>query len=320
MSLPTLRVLVATRIKNLTHQVPVAFAASPLSSTHDLQVDYWSPSAAVEDHEILFGDPAVVAPVIDTRFPKLRWMQSTWAGVNEFLKQTSRRDYTLTRLGGIFNQPIAEYVIGQIIQCERNFDKMLTLQRARQWDQEPFRRQRQLTDLTLCMLGAGSIGQVVLQRAKGMGMNTVALKLDGSPVPGADRVYTDLSSALQAGDFVVNLLPSTPATTGLLSGAVLQQCRKGAVLINVGRGDVIDEGSILHALESGWIARAVLDVFSKEPLPKDSALWTHPGITITPHVAAMTQGADSAGLFVQNLERYMNKEKLLYTVDWDKGY
>lgn len=115
-------------------------------------------------------------------------------------------------------------------------------------------------------------------------------------VPATKFSYVDESFAvenlhecLQKCDYLCNILPSTPSTVGLLSGNVLQSCKeKQTVLINVGRGDVVSEESLLKALDHKWIGGAILDVFEKEPLPKDSALWTHPQVTVTPHVSGFT--------------------------------
>lgn len=219
---------------------------------------------------------------------------------------------------------MAEYVVGQIIAHERNWLALASQQSAREWNRNLLscsgKLERKLSSLTLTMLGPGDIGQVVMQRAQAFGMKTLALKVDGVPVPGADMLCTELAPALGHGDYVVNLLPSTPATRGLLSGNALQHCRPGAVFINVGRGDVIDDESLLHALERGWISGAVLDVFVEEPLPSTSPLWDHPKITITPHVSAVTHGKDAADVFLQNLERHALGDDLKYTVDWGKGY
>lgn len=269
--------------------------------------------------EIVVGDPGLLVPLLDDHFPNLKWMQSTWAGVNAILDKTTRRDYALTRLGGVFGQLMADYVIGQILMHERRFPELLTQQKNGVWDQQPFLRPRKMTDLTLSILGMGDIGQVVAKRAQGMGLQTFAYKRDGSNPPYADKTSTQLEEVLSNADFIVNILPSTPSTRGLLSGGVLRHC-KGAVFINVGRGDVIDEAALLEALHNRWISKAVGDVFTQEPLPPSSPLWKHDDVVITPHISAPSLVEDVAAVFVQNLERHAVGNSLLHVANWEKGY
>merc|ERR1711972_560233 len=111
-----------------------------------------------------------------------------------------------------------------------------------------------------------------------------------------------------------------PQTRGLLDKDVLSACGEGKLFINVGRGDVVSEQSLLDALAKGWLRGAVLDVFSPEPLPTESPLWKHPQVTITPHISAVTYSDDTAGLFVENLALWLEDKPLKYVVNLDKGY
>lgn len=321
MALPALRVHLATSIKGLSEHVTSAFAASGLNTTHSLQLEILSPDAPEQaaDAEILFGDPGAVMSAIDHHLPKLKWMQSTWAGVNVFMDKTKRRDFTLTRIAGVFGQLMAEYVLSQILAHERHVRELSAHQQQSVWEDGPYKTPRRLTDLTLSLLGPGDIGLVVAQRAKAMGMRTAAFKRDGAALEGVDETLASLSETLARGDVIVNVLPSTPATRGLLSGDALKGC-KGAVFINVGRGDIIDEESLLTALAQGWLTKAVLDVFPVEPLPQSSKLWTHPQVIITPHISAPSLPADVAGVFMANLELHAAGEALRFAVDWEKGY
>jgi len=214
---------------------------------------------------------------------------------------------------------MAEYVLSHILQEERGLIALAAQQKARQWNDGPFRKLRRLNNLTLGVLGPGSIGQSVAQRAQGFGMRTLALKRDGRAVAHFDEVSTELNEVLRRADYIVNILPSTPSTRGLLSGNALEPCG-GAVMINVGRGDVTDEDSIINALDRGWISKAILDVFPVEPLPETSRLWTHAKVVVTPHISAPSYAEDVARVFVENLVRRVTGEPLLHSVDWDKGY
>ncbi|XP_046553641.1 glyoxylate/hydroxypyruvate reductase A-like [Haliotis rubra] len=135
------------------------------------------------------------------------------------------------------------------------------------------------------------------------------------------RCTDDLSDLLSHCDYICNILPSTPLTRNLLSGEVLACCaQRKSVLINVGRGDIIDEDSLINALNQGWLSGAVLDVFAKEPLPESSPLWTMPNVTISPHVSGPSQSTQTAEGFVQNYQLFCEGSPIKYQVDWNKGY
>ena len=150
-----------------------------------------------------------------------------------------------------------------------------------------------MPNLTIGILGLGDIGQTLAQACKALGMTVWGVgRRDKSDRQELVDHYTTLSrfpEVLQSCDYVCNILPSTTATKNLLSGNVLESGKdKRPVFINIGRGDVIDEKSLIHALNEGWISGAILDVFEVEPLPKESALWKMPQVIITPHVGAVS--------------------------------
>ncbi len=267
---------------------------------------------------IILADPTLVAPHLD-RAENLHWYQSTAAGVEPVFRLSRNRDYVFTRITGLFGASMAEYVLLHILSRERYLLNLAAQQQRREWRGE---RYRGLGDLTLGVMGLGSIGGHITQVAKSLGMQVWGLCRSGEPVAGIDKTFaTDKLEEFLAGpDYIVNVLPSTPATVGLLSGGWLRACRPGAVLINIGRGDIIGEADLITALNEGWIAGAVLDVFEHEPLSKDSPLWEQPGVTITPHVAALGMATGIVDLFVANLERYRAGRQLEHLVDWERGY
>ena len=140
---------------------------------------------------------------------------------------------------------------------------------------------------------------------------------------------TDLTNALQQADYVVSVLPSTPATRDLLSNGVLQVASrahggKSPVFINVGRGDVVSEDCLIQALDQQYLSAAILDVFPVEPLPAGSPLWTRSDVVISPHVSGITRASDVPAVFLDNYQRYCQEGggpgKLQFIVDWEKGY
>nr|XP_047122743.1 glyoxylate/hydroxypyruvate reductase A [Hydra vulgaris] len=138
-----------------------------------------------------------------------------------------------------------------------------------------------------------------------------------------DELFTpsSLANYLEKSDYVVNTLPKTLHTTGILSNSILKHCAKRqSVFINVGRGNILTEADVIEAIENKWIQSAVLDVFEKEPLMSDSKLWSLPNVTITPHVAGCFLARELVEVFIQNLKLYEEGKPLNYLVDWVKGY
>ena len=274
---------------------------------------------AIGKAEIILADPPLIAHLLD-QATNLKWLQSTWAGVDAIFRKSSRRDYVLTRIRGLFGPLMAEYILGHIIARERELVALAEQQRAGNW--QPEINYRRLSSLTLGVLGLGDIGSTVARAAQAFGMTVWGLRTRDEPINGVDRIFTPdhLAEFLAGADYFVNTLPGTPLTRGLLSGNVLQACQPSAVFMNVGRGDVVDETSLVTALHEGWIAGAVLDVFQEEPLPPESPLWDLPGVTLTPHVAAYSFPDAVADVFAANLACYRAGETLLHQVDWERGY
>lgn len=265
--------------------------------------------------------------------PRLQWCQSTFAGVDPLFQAGLKLplSFRLTRFAGIFGPPIAEWCLARIIGHERSFSKSTVDQQRKKWAGSPEVRQyRYLSSLTLSILGCGDIGLCIANAAKTFGMRVIGYvrtpRDDNNQDSGFDEYTTDLPAALCQADYIVSVLPSTPETRGLLSGEALAAASndagrgRGPVLINVGRGDLIDEASIIQALNRGYISAAILDVFEKEPLPEDSALWERSDVVISPHASGETQAKDVPPVFMENYQRYVNGDDLLYEVDWSKGY
>ncbi|UCH63048.1 MAG: D-2-hydroxyacid dehydrogenase [Fidelibacterota bacterium] len=310
-----LRVLLVTRISGLEQDL----RSRQLPGIELVRTKIDEDTAQVIDQaEVVVADPALVAPHLH-RAANLKWLQSTYAGVNSLFQDSSRRDYQLTRIKGVFGPLMAEYVLAHILARERHLLQLARQQQARQWKRTTY---RQLSELTLGILGVGDIGSTVARAVVALGMTVWGLRTRSESIPGIKRVFApaQLSEFLVGPDYLVNVLPSTPDTRGLLSGATLNRCRPSAIFINIGRGDIIDEASLVRAMDKSWISGAVLDVFPDEPLPEDSPLWSISGVTITPHVAALSLPGPIAEVFLANLVRYQAGEPLLHQVLWERGY
>ncbi|XP_070546764.1 glyoxylate/hydroxypyruvate reductase A-like [Ptychodera flava] len=287
----------------------------------------------LQEAEILLTDPLTVATLL-YELPKLKWMQCTWAGVDDIFNHLDRSrpfpTYKLTRFGGVFGMHMKEYVLGYIIAHQRNFRQLWEYQNKAKWfniSQTDVPFYTLLSKLSIGILGVGEIGREIAIACKALGMTVWGLVRQDIPVEKRHecvdhyRKMDQLQELLENCDYICSVLPSTKETVGLLSGDVLRPCQaKKSVFINVGRGDVISEESILNALSQGWLSAAILDVFEKEPLSEDSPLWKHPQVTITPHVAALSFGNETVDMFVENYRRYVNGEELRHTVSWERGY
>ncbi|XP_046846715.1 glyoxylate/hydroxypyruvate reductase A-like isoform X2 [Xenia sp. Carnegie-2017] len=284
-------------------------------------------SDCLKDMEIVIADPPLVCEWIH-QFPKLKWMQATFAGINSIIhsiEPCKLPTYSLTKLSGVFGASIAEYVVGHVIARERKFLLCLEYQKSKSWCSWEKLKYRELSDLTIGILGFGSIGKVIAEYCHCMKMKVFGIHraVPTSKVHYVDKSFgiEELAECLKECDYFVSVLPSAESTRGLLSGEVLKNCTaKKTVLINVGRGDLLDEKSILRALDEQWIGGAILDVFEREPLSKESALWCHPQVFITPHVSGLINSDMILQVFVENFQLYKDGKELKYIVDWKKGY
>ena len=309
----SIRVPVVSKIRGLLPAVERELSAYALPPVE--LVESSGDDAAWRDARVALADPGLIAEELDIA-ENLEWLQSTWAGTNALMG--GRSDFRCTKISGCFGPLIAEYVFAHLLG---NSAGSRLLRSARGWAQEEFIEvARPLKGQTLGVLGTGDIGQHVAGVAKAFGMVTLGLARDGAPRTNFDDTTADVDEVLRQSDVVLSALPSTPATRGLLDGGRLSACTKRPMLINVGRGDLVSEASVVEALDEGWIGQAALDVFETEPLPADSPLWRRDDVFVTPHVAALSRPEDVAKVFAANLDRYSRGEPLLYEVDWGKGY
>jgi phosphoglycerate dehydrogenase-like enzyme len=269
------------------------------------------------------------------RAPRLAWVHSASAGVERALTPTAReRGVVITNARGVFSRPIAEYVLMMILAISRRLPQLLELQRERTW--QPLEGS-ELRDLTIGIVGLGSIGRAVAALASAFGCRVVAVRRRGEaggPARGGDvdglrdvepaelLGPEGLPALLAQSDFVVLAAPLTPETEGMIDDAALAAMKRGSWLVNIARGRLIDERALLRALREGRIGGAVLDTFAEEPLPPDSPFYDLPNVIVTPHTSwSSSRVLDrSVELFCDNLRRFAAGEPLLNVVDPDAGY
>ena len=337
--------------------VPVAIALTPILAarwrTRDLETIRAAapgsrlvtvgfdghPDGPLDDVEVMLRGrlPAEVFDRILLRAPALRWVHSATAGVERVLTPASReRGLVITNARGVFSRPIAEYVMLMILSVARRLPELLELQAERTW--QPLEA-RELRDVTVGIVGLGSLGRAVGALATAFGCRVVATRKrpeagsdnpDGAgdePFLGTvmlDRVLPpeQLPDLLAESDFVVLAAPLTPDTHGLINDASIAVMKPGAWVINVARGELVDERALARALRAGRIGGAVLDTFREEPLPPSSTLYDLPNVILTPHTSwSSTRVLDrSVGLFADNLRRFAAGRPLVNVVDPSAGY
>jgi len=187
------------------------------------------------------------------------------------------------------------------------------------WDPAcpPLARERQVA-----MLGMGALGAAAARALQALNFRVCGWSRSPREVQGIACHYGQdgLRAALEGADIIVTLLPKTPETENFLNAETLGWCKPGAVILNPGRGALIDDAALLAALDAGRIGHATLDVFRVEPLPQDHPYWTHPRVTVTPHIAADTRPATSARVIAENIRRGQAGEPFLHQVDRARGY
>jgi len=272
----------------------------------------------VEDCNIILGEPARVAPILDAA-KRLQWVQSTWAGADVLLSPNKRTDYVLTGVKGVFGSQISEYVFAYILALERNVFEVYENQKNRVWKNIAYEG---LDERLIGVCGLGSIGRHVAKMAGNFGMKVWGYKHTYEEVAEVDRVFseTDFQEFLANPDYIVITLPNTPKTFHLFDYDAFLTMKNSAVLINVGRGSVVDENSLIRALEEKLIGRAVLDVFKKEPLPEESPLWSLPNLIITPHNSATSFPKDIIKIFTENYRRFVEKRPFQHVIEFSRGY
>ena len=249
---------------------------------------------------------------------QLKLIQSLWMGVENIVGDADLpKGVPVARLidPGMV-AAMGETVIAYVLDWHRHFYCYRTFQNERTWKR---RRQFLASDRTVGILGLGELGSTIAARLRAMDFNVAGWSRRPKQIEG---IYcsTDLDDIISRSDAVVCLLPLTPHTKGILNKDRIQKIKKDGCLINVARGGHVVVPDLLAALDSKHLAHAYLDVFEPEPLPADSPLWAHPGITLTPHIAALSEPRTSVGKIVENIERVRRGEAPLNTVDFAAGY
>ncbi|MBV7434397.1 D-2-hydroxyacid dehydrogenase [Cardiobacteriaceae bacterium TAE3-ERU3] len=266
---------------------------------------------------IWLAEPARAAEILaDDDTPQ--WIQSVFAGVEPLIAHDNH-DYQLTSLKEVFGPMISEYAFSHLLAIYQQHRGYRGQQAEKQWQRLPY---CSLAGKRLLVLGTGNIGCYLAKTGHFFHMQTAGVNRSGEHPTEFDEVYAldALGEALAQADVVICALPATPGTDGLLNGDMLARLKPDAVLINIGRGNIIDEEVLHQWLLAHPDAQAILDVFQTEPLPDTSPLWGCANVTITPHMAGESMPDKVAEQFAANYRRFIAGEPLHGLVDFAAGY
>ena len=268
-------------------------------------VDYiiYAPSAALQDFTPFTGTKAVL---------------SLWAGVERIVGNATLTQPLCRMVDPAMTETMVAWVTGHALRLHLGMDRHI-VNPGHVWDPvcPPAPRERRVA-----MLGMGALGSACAPALAGLGFPVTGWSTGAKDVPGIPCLHgpDGLAQVLSTAEIVVTLLPKTPETENLLDARRLALLPRGAYLLNPGRGPIIDDAALLAALDTGQVGHATLDVFRVEPLPQDHPFWAHPGITVTPHIAADTRPGTACAVIAENIRRSEAGLPLLHRVDRARGY
>ena len=270
--------------------------------------------------------PAALGPAVRAN-PRLRWVHTMAAGGGAQVKAAKLTSEELDRVvfttsAGVHGPTLAEFAMFGVLAGAKDLPRLRTQQANRQWTSRW--AMKQVHEQTILVAGLGGIGAQTARLAKAFGAYVLGTKRRPTPVEHVDEVHATkyLPELVGRADAIVFTLPGTAETNGLYGAEMIAATKPGAVIVNVGRGIVIDEPSLVDGLRSGQLSAAFLDVFAVEPLPGNSPLWEMPQVVIAPHTAALSPHEDRriVELFANNLRRWINGEELINVVDTQYFY
>lgn len=258
--------------------------------------------------------------------PHVRWVHNRSAGLDNILfPEIVASPVPLTNGSGVFSPSLGEFALGAILYFAKDFRRMIHSQEAGRWDQFDI---TEIAGQTVGIVGYGDIGRAVATRVKAMGMRVLAVKRHGPPLYNVDplvtRIYSPdrLHEMLPQCDYVVVSAPLTAETKSMIDAAAIRTMKPGAVVINIGRGPVVDEQALIGALSANRLKGAALDVFDREPLPGGHPYYSLPNVLLSPHCADHTPDwlERAMQFFIDQFARYEKGEPLMNVVDKHLGY
>ncbi|AKG05077.1 MULTISPECIES: D-2-hydroxyacid dehydrogenase [Salimicrobium] len=253
----------------------------------------------------------------------LKWIMVMSAGMDRMPFEAIReRGVLVTNVRGIHAQPMAEYAIGMFLQNAKRMKELHLQEKESRWNRRL--EFQEMNGHTMTLLGTGAIASETARLAKCFNMKTVGVSRSGEAKKHFDEVFRidQLTEALETGDYVTAVLPSTEETRGLLRKEHFEAMPAHAVFLNMGRGELVSTDVLLEAVQEGLISHAILDVMEEEPLPAEHALWREENITVTPHISGITSRYLPRGfeIFDRNIKAYIENETMENVIDLERGY
>ena len=279
--------------------------AEVVTEAEPVTVDYivYAPNSAVQDFR---------------PFTNLKAVLNLWAGVENVVKNETLSVPLCRMVDFGLTEGMVEWCVGHTLRHHLGMDQDICRTDAEWWPHvPPLARDRKVT-----VLGLGALGEAVAVALERLNFDVAGWSRSAKEIPGVESFSGDdgLEGALKRAEILILLLPLTSETRDLLNAERLVLMPEGAIVINPGRGPLIDDEALLSALDSGRIAHATLDVFRVEPLPKDHPFWAHPRVTVTPHIASDTRAESAAEVIAENIRRGEAGEPFLHVVDREAGY
>ena len=286
----------------------------------EIDVQVWPDTGALE--AITFALVWHPPPGALAALPNLKALSSMGAGIDHLVANPEvSANLPIARIvDPELIQSMTEYIVTAALLHFRDFDLYRNHQSATRWQPEPPKRIR---DIKVGIMGVGMLGGAAATRLRAIGFDVIGWSRNPKQHPALSGSYAgpdELPAFLDEVRILVCLLPLTPKTKGILDGGVFALLQRGAYIINVARGAHLNEQDLLEGLDKGQLSGACLDVFQEEPLPASHPFWDHPAITVTPHIASITDPASAAQQVVENYRRTLAGKPLLNQVDLERGY
>jgi glyoxylate/hydroxypyruvate reductase A len=292
------------------------FVAHIRSARPDIDLRIWPDTGEKTDIDFIVTwkhPPGALA-----QFPNVKAISSFGAGVDHILSDPDLpRGVPIVRIiDDKLIHDLREYVIAAVLNHKRHLTEYEKNQSTKKWEPIPMERER-----TVGVLGLGRIGGAIAAGFAALGFRACGWDRVMKKIPGVQCFPEDrLDDLLRITDYLICCLPLTPETKGILNRRMFNRLKRGAYVINVGRGDHLVEDDLVKAVEEGRLSGACLDVFHTEPLAQDHPFWSHPKITVTPHIASLTDPVSAAEQVIENYQRVLDKRELINTIDVHRGY
>jgi len=277
----------------------------------------------MSDDERQHAEVAIVAnpdPAELGRLPNLKWVQSLWAGVERMMSELPDTDLSIVRMTDPqLAATMAEAVLAWTLYLHRDMPRYREQQAQQLWRQHDVALPG---ERTVCILGLGHLGQCAAAKLIGQDFRVCGWRRTACEMDGVETFFGDdgLDAVLAQSDILVCLLPLTDQTRGLLNAKRLAMLPSGAALINFARGPIVDDAALIESLDNAHLRHAVLDVFDIEPLPADDPYWSHPNVTVLPHISAPTNRTTASIIAAKNIEAFLQTGHIPAGVDRNTGY